>query len=119
MLIKRRLSDGLITILVDTGYASHTSGRNIQRPGWVYVTYSSRDEPSNYPYQNEIMAVKLDGSRTERICHTRSNIFAYISESHGSPSPDGLRVIFASDWDSGTYPVQAYVVDFRNKVKPR
>ena len=119
MLIKRRLSDGLITVLVNTGYASHTSGRNIQRPGWVYVTYSSRDEPSNYPYQNEIMAVKLDGSRTERICNTRSNIFAYISESHGSPSPDGLRVIFASDWDSGTYPVQAYVVDFRNKVKPR
>jgi hypothetical protein len=65
------------------------------------------------------MAVKLDGSRTERICNTRSNIFAYISESHGSPSPDGLRVIFASDWDSGTYPVQAYIVDFRDKVIPR
>jgi len=116
MLIKRRLSDGLITVLVDRGYASHTSGRNLDRPGWVYVTYSTRDQPSNYPYQNEIVAVKLDGTRTERICNTRSNIFAYISESHGSPSPDGLRVIFASDWDHGTYPVQAYVVDFRDKV---
>lgn len=115
-LIKRRLSDGFITVLIDRGYASHTSGRNLKRPGWVYVTYSSRDNLRYYPYQNEIIAVKLDGSRIERICNTRSYVFTYISESHGCPSPDGLRVIFASDWDSGTYPVQAYVVDFRDKL---
>lgn len=114
--IKRRLSDGLITVLVDTGYASHTSGRNYKRPGWVYVTYQTRDEPKNYPYQNEIVAVKLDGSRIERICNTRSNNFNYVAESHGSPSPDGTRVIFASDWDSGTFPVQAYVVDISDKI---
>lgn len=117
--IKRRLSDGFTTVLVDCSWASHTSGRNLDRPGWVYVTYSTRDRPDLYPYHNEIVAVKLDGSRTERICHTRSKNFAYISESHGSPSPDGLRVVFASDWNSGTYPVQAYVVDLRDKLIKR
>jgi hypothetical protein len=116
-LIKRRLSDGKITVLVDTGYASHTSGRNYKRPGWVYVTYQTRDEPRSYPYQNEIVAVKLDGSGTERICNTRSVNFTYVAESHGSPSPDGTKVIFASDWDKGSYPVQAYVVDITDKLK--
>ncbi len=114
--IKRRLSDGKITVLVDKGYASHTSGRNIKRPGWVYVTYNLRDESKYYPYQNEIVAVKLDGSRTERIGNIHSNSFTYIAEAHGSPSPDGLRVIFASDWDSGVIPIQAYIMDFRDKV---
>lgn len=28
---------------------------------------------------------------------------------------DGTKVIFASDWDKGTYPVQAYVVDTSNQ----
>jgi len=115
-LIKRRLSDGLITVLVDTGYASHTTGRNYKRPGWIYVTYQVRDEPKRYPYQNEIVAVKLDGSVVERICNVRSKDFTYAAESHGSPSPDGTKVIFASDWDSGTYPVQAYVVDIGDKI---
>lgn len=116
MVIKRRLSDGKITVLVDKGYASHTSGRNIKRPGWVYVTYNLRDEPQYYPYQNEIVAVRLDGKRTERIANIHSNPFIYIAESHGSPSPDGMRVIFASDWDSKGLPIQAYVADFRDKV---
>lgn len=115
--IKRRLSDGKITVLVDKGYASHTSGRNIHRPGWIYVTYNLRDAPKYYPYQNEIVAVKLDGTRTERLAHIHSNAFTYIAESHGSPSPDGLRVIFASDWDSGVLPIQAYIIDFRDKLK--
>ena len=116
MVIKRRLADGKITVLVNKGYASHTSGRNINRPGWVYVTYNLRDEPSYYPYQNEIVAVKLDGTRVERIGNIHSNSFTYAAEAHGSPSPDGTRVIFASDWDSSNYPVQAYIADFRDKV---
>ena len=69
------------------------------------------------PYQNEIVAVKLDGSRVERICNTRSIDFTYVAESHGSPSPDGTKVIFASDWDKGTFPVQAYVVDIKKYLK--
>jgi hypothetical protein len=71
-LIKRRLSDGRITVLVDKGYASHTSSRNIRRLGWVYVTYANTN-PKYPPYLNEIDAVKLDSSKMERICHIRVN----------------------------------------------
>jgi hypothetical protein len=86
----------------------------------VFVTYQ---ESYNFypPCTNEIDAVRLDGSRVERICNIRDNnqVFlgdSYLAESHGCPSPDGLRVIFASDWNKGAYPVQAYVVDYRDKV---
>jgi len=113
-IIKRRISDGKITTLAD-GYSSHTSGRALNRPGWSFVTYQNNSSTS-YTYLNELVAVKLDGTRNERICHIHSNKFTYVAESHGAPSPDGLRVMFASDWDNGDYPVQAYVVDFRDKL---
>jgi hypothetical protein len=123
LIIKRKLSDGTITSLTTSGYASHTSGRNLKRPGWVFVTYQNRQMNDQYsPYYNEIAAVKLDGSRVERVCNLRVDKYLlpsddqYYFESHGCPSPDGLRVIFASDWDKGAYPVQVYVADFRDRV---
>jgi hypothetical protein len=66
--IKRRLSDGTITVLIGKGYASHTSGRAINRQGWIYVTYGN-ENIKYLPYINEIDAVKLDGSIVERLCH--------------------------------------------------
>ena len=118
MVIKRRLADGAITVLVDQGYASHTSGRAIGRKNWVYVTYQLRDNSSWWPFRNEIVAVKLDGSRIERLGNLHAIDFDYLAESHGCPSPDGTRVIFASDWEHGDFPVQAYVIDLRDKVIP-
>ncbi len=118
MVIKRRLSDGKITVLVDKGYASHTSGRCIKRKNWVYVTYQIRDNNNWWPFRNEVVAVKLDGSRIERLGNLHAIKFNhnYLAESHACPSPDGTRVIFASDWEKGDFPVQAYVIDLRDKV---
>jgi hypothetical protein len=118
MVIKRRLDNGAITVLVDKGYASHTSGRCIQRKNWVYVTYQIRDNTSWWPFRNEIVAVKLDGSRIERLGNLHAIKFDYLAESHACPSPDGTRVIFASDWEKGDFPVQAYLFDLRDKVIP-
>lgn len=123
LVIKRKLSDGTITVLVNKGYASHTSGRNINRPGWIFVTYSNLSTNAGYlPYINELVAVKLDGTKAERLCNIRvdKSLFLnpsdqYLAEAHGCPSPDGRRTIFASDWNKGDFPVQAYVVDFRDK----
>lgn len=123
LVIKRKLSDGTTTPLTTSGYASHTSGRNLKRPGWVFVTYQNLSTNSKYlPYIGEMDAVKLDGTRVERICNLRVNKKLlpsedqYYFEAHGCPSPDGLRVVFASDWDYGSYPIQAYVVDFRDSI---
>ena len=38
-IIKRRLADGLITDLAPSGYGAHASTRNINRPGWVFLSY--------------------------------------------------------------------------------
>jgi hypothetical protein len=132
-----RLRDGAVTSLTDPGdragvpkeaYASHVSCRNVGRPGWCYVCY--------YPgagerYDDEVLAVKLDGSgaverfaahhsdfenftgRTRRYA-TAAPDFDYRSEPHAVPSPDGRRVLFASNWvdrGNGGDAIQAYVID--------
>jgi hypothetical protein len=104
-IVKRRLSDGQITVIFPMG-ASHTSARNINRPGWVYVTglYYA-------PYLNEVLAIKLDGTAFERIAWIPNNKVDYESEMHGSPSPDGKKVIVASNWNIGSRPVQGYVIE--------
>lgn len=111
-IIKRRLRDGKVTVLTSGGYASHTSARNVKRPGWVYVTYQHRG-PTWPPYWDEVVAVKLDGSMTvERIAHMHTKGTDYLSEAHAVPSPDGKRVLWASNWElpSGR-PVGAYVAE--------
>jgi hypothetical protein len=104
-IVKRRLSDGQITVIFPMG-ASHTSARNIGRPGWVYVTglYYA-------PYLNEILAIKLDGTAFEEIARIPNDKADYESEMHGSPSLDGKKVIVASNWNIGSRPVQAYVIE--------
>ena len=108
--IKRRLRDGKVTVLTSGGYASHTSTRNVKRPGWAFVTYQHTG-PSWPPYWDEVVAVKLDGSMTvERIAHLNSRRTDYLTEAHAVPSPDGSRVLWASSWraESGR-PISAYV----------
>jgi hypothetical protein len=112
--IMRRLRDGLVTALTPGGYASHTSTRNAGRPGWAYVSHTTSD--AKYaPFNDEVFAVKLDGSmRIERLAQLHTSRVDYDSEAQAVPSPDGRRVMFASNWKSGTgRPVQAYVVDTR------
>jgi len=112
--IKRRLTDGAVTVLTHGGYATHTSTRCPRRMGWAISSFSHRG-PSNWePYYNEIAAIKLDGSRVERICHIRGLYKTYDNEAQPCPSPTGGRIIFASDWESGSKPIQGYVADFRD-----
>jgi hypothetical protein len=95
-----RLRDGFVTSLTDPNneaFPHHISTRNLNRPGWAYVSY--------YPspgqrFNDEIVAVKLDGSKAcERVAHMHSDFNGcYRCEPHAVPSPDGMRVIFASNW---------------------
>ena len=109
--ISRRLRDGKVTVLTPGGWASHTSARNLRRPGWVYVTFKRPNSPW-LPYYDEIVAVKLDGSmEVQRLVHTHAAPNGYLTEAHGSPSLDGTKVIFASNWDNPDGSIAAYVVD--------
>jgi len=115
-----RLSDGAITSLSDPSneaYPYHISARNLDRPGWVYVTYwpSAGDR-----FDDELVAYKLDGSKSvERYAHSHSNSSGcYRCEPHSVPARDGRRILWASTWTingtggSGSV-TQAYVVDVR------
>jgi hypothetical protein len=50
-------------------------------------------------FNAEIVAVKMDGSgEIERFGHYHSTAGTYRAEAQAVPSPDGRRVLFASDW---------------------
>ena len=104
-IVKRRLSDGQITVIFPMG-ASHTSARNLGRPGWVYIS-----QPYYAPYLNEVIAVKLDGTAFERIAYVPNEKTIYESEMHASPSLDGKKIIVASNWGYGSGSVQSYVIE--------
>jgi len=115
--IKQKLSDGAMTVLIEKGYAAHTSTRNINRPGWAYVSYHTEefeDRKKRYaPFYSEVIAVKMDGSgEVERYGHFRNDKVDYKTEPHASPSPDGTKIIFASNWNNSyARPVQSYVIE--------
>lgn len=120
--VKVRLRDGKATSLLRPGksdaYPHHVSTRNLQRPGWAYVTFMS--EPGKR-YSSEVIALSLDGKeRVQRFTHTHTDrVGCYRCEAHGVPSPDGRRVMFASNWmlDCSTCgpatDIKSYVADAR------
>jgi hypothetical protein len=116
-----RLRDGRVTSLThpsNEAYAHHISTRNYFRPGWAYVGYYPE---AGKKYADEIIAVKMDGSKSvQRFAHKHS-VFSgcYRCESHAVPSPDGRRVLWASNWAGNcttcgsSSEIKAYVVDAR------
>lgn len=121
--VKVRLRDGLVTPLtspVNEASYSHGSARNTHRLGWFYVTFSGDSALSGTRFWGETVAVKMDGSgKVQRFAHYHSTQASYDSEAQSVPSPDGRRVLFASDWRThctscGTpNSAKSYVVDAR------
>lgn len=96
-----RLDNGHVTNL-GISMCGHLSARNHLRLGWVSVD----DGGSNA----EIFALKLDGTKTvERFAHMRTSGATYDAQAKGVFSPDGSKVMWNSDWGSGT--VYAYVAE--------
>jgi hypothetical protein len=115
-IIKRRLVDGVVTDLAPSGYGTHASTRNIDQPGWVFVSYEGSHSkvvgspPRWAPFYQEVVALRIDGSgEIRRIAQTRNAKSDYYSETHASPSPDGSQVVWSSNWGEGGGPVAAYV----------
>lgn len=113
--IKRRLEDGRVTDLAPAGYGTHVSTRNINRPGWAFVSYEGSyskvaENPSYAPFHQEVIALRTDGSgEIRRIAQTRNAKSDYYSETHASPSPDASQVVWSSNWGEAGGPVADYV----------
>jgi hypothetical protein len=126
-IIKRRLKDGRVTDLAPFGEGQHVSMRNINRPGWAFITYSGdfaegTQHPNWAPFYTEIIALRIDGSgEIRRIVQTRSAKHDYWSEAQGSPSPDGSQIIWSSNWDEAGGPVESYVarIDWPPGTSPK
>jgi len=102
------VSSFLLTNHTNEAYVLHASCRNFKREGWAYFSYYSHinEGTEGRRFNDEVVAIKLDGSgAVERICHQHSNVSGcYACQPQATPSPDGLRVAFASNWasDCGT-----------------
>ena len=119
-----RLKDGAVTSLTNPDQEDnphHISTRNYDRPGWAYVGY--RMDHSG-KFTDEIIAVKMDGSKTvQRFAHKHSAFESnYRSESHAVPSRDGRRVVFGSNWTrncvscGSSSDIKPFLVDARSGV---
>ena len=115
-LLMVRLDNGDVTNLFSYPggiWGGHISCRNINRPGWAYVSEGCCT--SNPVAPREIFAIKLDGSNTiERYAKHHSNHQnGYGHQAQAVPNRDGTKVIFASNWNNnfgGAYP-PAWVVE--------
>ncbi|MBL0174033.1 MAG: T9SS type A sorting domain-containing protein [Ignavibacteria bacterium] len=128
------LADGREKTLVEHDWSiyTHISCRNELRPGWCFVsTYDGEgrltdDSASWLPFEDEIFAVRLDGSgAVQRVAHHRSKRFTpstpdsdnsvYYAEPHATSNAAGTRVLFGSNWRTrvaSDSSVDAYIVDF-------
>ncbi len=133
--MKYRLSDGQATTLltIDALFDQHISCRNENQVGWCIIStfdYVGRltDSPTTWlPFEDEIFALKLDGSEeVRRIAHHYSRRFSpatpdpdhsvYWAEPHATVSRNGDRILFGSNWLtdlSQVDSVDAYIVDLR------
>ena len=120
--VKVRLRDGAVTPLTspdNEASVRHVSARNLDRPGWVYVSYY---KVAGKRFNDEIIAVKLDGSRAvQRFAHTHSLVSScYRCEPHAVPSRDGRRVLWASNWAQdcsacgSSTDIKGYILDARD-----
>jgi hypothetical protein len=101
-----RLDNGAVTdmLLADYSwawYCGHISCRNIDRPGWCYVSDMDREE---------VFGLRIDETDTvERFAHHRSTAASYEAEVQAVANGDGNKVLFASDWGGGE--INSYVTE--------
>jgi len=131
---KFRLSDGHETTLLEVSelFDLHISMRNETRKAWCFIStfdYTGRltdDSLSWLPFEDEVFALKLDGSGdVQRIAHHHSRRYSpltydsdhsvYWAEPHATVSRYGKRIIWGSNWRQNMdmqNSVDTYIADF-------
>ncbi|MCG3157568.1 MAG: hypothetical protein DKINENOH_04203 [bacterium] len=127
---KYRLDNGEKTDLLGCawGLSRLVSCRNFDVPGWAIIsTYSSPEHLADenvHPFDDEIFAVKLDGSRhVRRIAHHRSQRFSvgdysyniYWDQPNAVISRSGKFLLFSSNWRKLGGPQDVYLIDLREQ----
>jgi len=135
---KFKLSNGAETVLLSFSqfFYDHISCRNEMRREWCFIsTFDNpgrltHDSLSWLPFEDEVFAVKLDGSRqVQRIAHHHSRRFSpitpdpdnsiYWAEPHATVSRTGKRILWGSNWEQRVQSdtsVDTYVCDFSHLI---
>lgn len=97
-----RLDGGGVTNLFEYPggiWGGHISTRNIDRPGWAYISEQCCTSHDVAP--REIFAIKLDDSGIiERYTKHHSDVsMGYNHETKAVPNRNGTKVLFTSNWD--------------------
>lgn len=100
----------------------HFSAKGMSKPGWAvmgtYGSKASRDGTMPW-FSNKVFAIELKASpRIYPIAYTRQTPGGYWAEPHASVSRDFTRVIFNSNWGTGTEDVDAYIVHIPQSALP-
>lgn len=88
----------------------HTAGHALHRNGWIYLSVYDTVTTAGRLGWDQVVALATDGSGDVQVfgfANHNTNGGTYATQPHASPSPDGQRVIFASEW--GATNVYAYV----------
>ncbi len=97
-----QLSNGTVTVVLQGGTAmlrGHLSGRNNDRPGWVYCSVYDSTNTSARAGNDQVFALKLDGSQTVEIfAHAHHGLDIYVNDPMATVSRDGTNVLFGSEW---------------------
>jgi hypothetical protein len=94
-----------------TTFNIHISCRNLNRPGWSYISEFVGESDPTKVSPNRTFALKLDGSGTiEQFAQPHQSLSKeYARQPLSVPNRDGKKVLFASDWGNPTDPVYAYI----------
>lgn len=111
------LDTGEIARVGQIGWAAtpHVSCRNLDLPGWALIsTQTTNPKYTHFTALNdEVFWLRLDGSGTiRRVARHHSSNAGYFTEPHATSDRQGLRVLFASDWQ-GQSSISSYWVDLR------
>lgn len=91
-----RLERVVLSSHPDFNGEGHISCRNLNRPGWAYISQDYQD------HSGQIIAMKLDSSGlVEHFGHHFSSAINYDKSPMPVPSPNGDKILFKSDFDSG------------------
>ena len=115
-LVMVNLDTGVRTTLFPTyidrsATAYHLSGKSFAAPGWVLLSTYAYTGPERWLHER-IMAVELKADPTiVQLAHHHSRANGYWTEPHATVSRDFTRVLFTSNWGSGSdLDVDAYML---------
>lgn len=103
----------LPTYVSGSATALHVSGKGVNKPGWALVsTYADNSGPRQWLHRKLFLVQLAANPLTYNLGFTRVASNGYWSEPHASVNRDLSKVLFNSNWGSGSdTDVDAYLIE--------